>query len=58
MKERVVTQRVVEAEAAEEAAARAASPWRVPVIVGSAVLALLSRRVDHDAAVRHRRQRS
>jgi ribose transport system permease protein len=41
MKERVVTQRAVEAEAAEEAAARAASPWRIPVIVGSAVLALL-----------------
>jgi simple sugar transport system permease protein/ribose transport system permease protein len=41
MKERVVTQRAVEAEAAEEAAARAASPWRVPIIVGSAVLALL-----------------
>jgi simple sugar transport system permease protein/ribose transport system permease protein len=41
MKERVVTRRAVEAEAAEEAAARAASPWRVPIIVGSAVLALL-----------------
>ncbi|MGH2672622.1 MAG: ABC transporter permease [Actinomycetota bacterium] len=41
MKERVVTRRAIEAEAAEEAAARAASPWRVPVIVGSAVLALL-----------------
>lgn len=41
MKERVVTQRAIEAEAAEEAAARAASPWRIPVIVGSAVLAVL-----------------
>lgn len=41
MKERVVTERVVETEAAEEAAARAASPWRVPVVVGSAVLLLL-----------------